>query len=58
MTDETNKLTTEEMVEMLMMIYGHSEDEARRLAADPDTEVYDVIIDGKPYVGKSIFDTE
>ncbi len=51
----TEVLTTEAKVELLMILYGYSLEEARQLAADPDVEVFDVIVDGNPVVGPSIF---
>lgn len=58
MTDETSRFTTEDKIDLLMTLYGYSEDEARKLALDSDTKLFDVEIDGEPYIGKSIFDTE
>ena len=54
----TDEMTTETKVELLMILYGYSLEEAQRLAADPDVEVIDVIVDGEPFAGKSIFDTD
>lgn len=58
MTDKTGQFTTEDKIDLLMTLYGYSEDEALKLALDPDTKLFDVEIDGAPYIGRSIFDTE